>query len=187
VETDSERNVFDTCVAIYQNVGFRLLTGKNRVINCETLLNLSSGIVIGGSGTPANDTVVSGGTHNANLSYNVQLANAANCRISDLSCRSLGVTSVGMIVSTTNGYNLLQDLDLYDSGRFDGLSVSDTTTIIRDVVRTQNFPHFREGTGSPEGSIVAPVGSTYRRIDGGTSTSFYVKESGTGNTGWVAK
>ena len=43
------------------------------------------------------------------------------------------------------------------------------------------------GTGSPEGAIAAPVGSMYGRTDGGAGTSFYVKESGTGNTGWVAK
>jgi len=43
------------------------------------------------------------------------------------------------------------------------------------------------GAGTPEGVLAAPVGSTYARTDGGAGTSFYVKESGTGNTGWVAK
>ncbi len=43
------------------------------------------------------------------------------------------------------------------------------------------------GSGSPEGTITAPVGSTWRRTNGGAGTSFYVKESGSGNTGWVAK
>jgi hypothetical protein len=43
------------------------------------------------------------------------------------------------------------------------------------------------GTGSPEGVLTAPVGSTYRRTDGGAGTTFYVKESGAGNTGWVGK
>jgi hypothetical protein len=43
------------------------------------------------------------------------------------------------------------------------------------------------GAGTPEGSVTAPVGSTYRRTDGGAGTTFYVKESGAGNTGWVAK
>lgn len=43
------------------------------------------------------------------------------------------------------------------------------------------------GTGSPEGVYAAPVGSQFIRTDGGAGTSFYVKESGTGNTGWVAK
>jgi hypothetical protein len=42
------------------------------------------------------------------------------------------------------------------------------------------------GTGSPEGSVSAPVGSEYLRTDGGTGTTLYVKESGTGNTGWTA-
>ena len=46
---------------------------------------------------------------------------------------------------------------------------------------------WRSGSGSPESVVTAPVGSIYSRIDGGASTSFYVKESGAGNTGWVAK
>ena len=46
---------------------------------------------------------------------------------------------------------------------------------------------WRTGAGSPEGSITAPVGSLYTRTDGGASTTLYVKESGSGNTGWVAK
>lgn len=43
------------------------------------------------------------------------------------------------------------------------------------------------GTGSPEGVVTAPVGSLYTRTDGGAGTTLYVKESGTGNTGWAAK
>ena len=43
------------------------------------------------------------------------------------------------------------------------------------------------GAGTPEGSITAPVGSLYTRTDGGVLTTLYVKESGTGNTGWVGK
>ena len=43
------------------------------------------------------------------------------------------------------------------------------------------------GTGSPEGAITAVVGSMYLRTDGGTGTTLYIKESGTGNTGWIAK
>jgi hypothetical protein len=43
------------------------------------------------------------------------------------------------------------------------------------------------GFGSPNGVVTAPVGDLYRRKDGGASTTLYVKESGTGNTGWVAK
>jgi hypothetical protein len=46
---------------------------------------------------------------------------------------------------------------------------------------------FTTGAGSPEGVITAAVGSIYTRTDGSTSTTLYVKTSGTGNTGWTAK
>jgi hypothetical protein len=56
-----------------------------------------------------------------------------------------------------------------------GLSVDSTDAI------------WTSGSGSPEGVVTAVVGSFYSRTDGGAGTSFYVKESGTGNTGWAAK
>ncbi len=43
------------------------------------------------------------------------------------------------------------------------------------------------GSGTPEGAVAAPVGTLFTRTDGGTSTTLYVKETGTGDTGWVAK
>ncbi len=43
------------------------------------------------------------------------------------------------------------------------------------------------GGGSPEGVLTAVVGALWTRTDGGAATTFYVKESGAGNTGWVAK
>ncbi|WP_240041335.1 hypothetical protein [Paenibacillus ginsengarvi] len=45
----------------------------------------------------------------------------------------------------------------------------------------------RYGTGSPEGVVSAPVASLYLRADGLPGSTLYVKESGTGNTGWTAK
>ena len=48
-------------------------------------------------------------------------------------------------------------------------------------------PTVRSGAGSPEGNITAPVGSLYLRTDGGAGTSLYVKQSGTGSTGWAGK
>lgn len=45
----------------------------------------------------------------------------------------------------------------------------------------------RSGTGTPEGVVTAPVGSLFLRSDGGAGTTLYIKESGTGNTGWIAK
>ncbi|HWE06420.1 MAG TPA: hypothetical protein VG274_06910, partial [Rhizomicrobium sp.] len=43
------------------------------------------------------------------------------------------------------------------------------------------------GSGSPDGVVTAPVGSTYRNTGGGSMPTFWVKQTGTGNTGWVGK
>lgn len=40
-----------------------------------------------------------------------------------------------------------------------------------------------EGSGSPEGSVTADAGATYWDS---TNQALYVKDSGTGNTGWKA-
>ena len=47
-------------------------------------------------------------------------------------------------------------------------------------------PAVCQGSGTPEGAVTAPVGSIFMRSDGGVSSSLYVKQSGTGNTGWAA-
>jgi hypothetical protein len=43
-----------------------------------------------------------------------------------------------------------------------------------------------EGYGSPEGAVVAAVGSVYLQLDGTTDTTHWTKDSGAGNTGWVS-
>ena len=43
------------------------------------------------------------------------------------------------------------------------------------------------GEGSPEGVLEAPVGTIYTDELGSAGAVLYVKESGTGDTGWVAK
>ncbi len=43
------------------------------------------------------------------------------------------------------------------------------------------------GAGDPETVVAAPIGSTYRRTDGGPGSSVYVKEADDGGfTGWRA-
>lgn len=43
------------------------------------------------------------------------------------------------------------------------------------------------GNGSPEGTIAAPIGSIYSNTLGGSNQTFWVKESGSGSVGWIAK
>lgn len=51
-----------------------------------------------------------------------------------------------------------------------------------------NGPTMLTGTGSPQGTVAAPVGSLYLRSDGGAGTTLYVKQSGaSSSTGWVGK
>ena len=43
------------------------------------------------------------------------------------------------------------------------------------------------GPSVQPGRAVAARGSLYTRVDGGTSTTLYVKETGIASTGWVTK
>lgn len=69
----------------------------------------------------------------------------------------------------------------YDSGT--AWSVNATT----GAFTSGAGPRLIAGSGTPEGAVTAPVGSLFMRSDGGAGTSIYVKQSGTGNTGWVGK
>jgi len=64
-------------------------------------------------------------------------------------------------------------------------TTNDVARLKQNVFTQVNLPQ-HEGMGSPEGALVAPIGSIYQRLDGGSGTSLYIKESGDGlNTGWV--
>lgn len=67
--------------------------------------------------------------------------------------------------------------DLFDSG-------TDGHTAVISPATNQTR---RTGVGSPEGVVTAPPGSDYLNSLGGAGQTYWVKESGTGNTGWVAK
>ncbi|MET7751566.1 right-handed parallel beta-helix repeat-containing protein [Micromonospora sp. NPDC005367] len=82
---------------------------------------------------------------------------------------------------TTNG--------THDVGRF----IWDATNTIEAGAISISWPNVTTasgqliGTGSPEGVVAAPVGTTYTNLSGGATSTLYVKTSGTGRTGWTAK
>ena len=76
-------------------------------------------------------------------------------------------------------YNNNGELEVFNAGKI-GFSTTSSAGGTMGV-------RWSNGTGSPEGAVTAPIGSLYSRTDGGASTTLYVKESGSGNTGWVAK
>lgn len=92
------------------------------------------------------------------------------------------------------GNNISNDIPTR-AWNFEGLATMGTDVIfawgptnagLRDN-RLDGEIKFNIGTGTPEGVLTAAVGSLYLRSNGGAGTTLYVKESGTGNTGWVAK
>lgn len=72
-----------------------------------------------------------------------------------------------------------------NSTGFSSLAIMNSS--INGVFHGSLLPTLRRGAGSPQGVVVAPVGTLYLRTDGGAASTLYVKESGTGNSGWVAK
>jgi hypothetical protein len=57
---------------------------------------------------------------------------------------------------------------------------------LRSPLTFATGPRWATGNGSPEGVVTAAIGSLYSRLDGGTDTAVYRKETGTGASGWVA-
>lgn len=115
--------------------------------------------------------------------------------------QTTSVSSKGIEVSLSSGANkwniyadgtaqsyFAGDIGINDSSPDADLDVNGdaivTGVIYLNDAKTVGIFH---GTGSPEGVVTASVGSTYHRTDGGTGTTLYVKESGSGNTGWIAK
>lgn len=76
------------------------------------------------------------------------------------------------------------------TGGFDGLGIGTETPSealhVNGNIQVSTLKIIT-GSGDPEGSVTAPQGSIYMRTGGGAGSSFYVKESGSGNTGWVGK
>lgn len=79
--------------------------------------------------------------------------------------------------SGTRSLNVWGDAWISDVLQLDGAATFASTLTI-------NGAGIRSGTGTPEGSVTSPVGSLFLRKDGGAGTCLYVKESGTGFTGW---
>jgi hypothetical protein len=82
------------------------------------------------------------------------------------------------------------------SGTVTVAGITDASTIGRSILQAAAAGTVRaligidwlaySGTFDPEGVFTAPIGSLYRRTTGGSGTTFYMKISGTGSTGWQA-
>ena len=94
-----------------------------------------------------------------------------------------------------SGSNAGSNLDI-EARDYAGGAIGTALRIIRSTMHAtfggavsvqSTTAQIHSGTGTPEGAVTASTGSVFLRTDGGANTTLYVKESGTGNTGWVAK
>ena len=185
------------------NGGTALLVcdGTNVIIPSATLEN----VLDAGNSTSGKDIAVSAGdditfsdTSKAIFGAGSDLqiyhdATSGNSIIQETGSGSLLLKAIDIEMGTVSGANnFVMDVDgaidlKHGSGT---LAVSTSATGI-DLPAGKavkiGTPSIYSGSGTPESSQTAVVGSLYMRSDGGANTSLYVKESGSGNTGWVAK
>jgi hypothetical protein len=113
---------------------------------------------------------------NANAADRVKKLRIIGNAATDLTTAGMTLTFNG----TTSTVAEIYDNDLRDTSL---VPVADTLTTLTNV----EFAVRLKYTGTPEAAIKARIGTEYVRLDGGASTTHYFKESGTSNTGWVAK
>lgn len=103
-----------------------------------------------------------------------------------MSPRGSGAALAALAVDTTTTVSNGYILDLRNNGSSKFTVNSSGTPTGSNVYGFSGGNSIFSGTGSPEGATTAPVGSFFLRRDGGAGTCAYIKESGSGNTGWKA-
>lgn len=175
--------------------------GTNVVIPSPTLEN----VLDAGNSTSGKDIAVSAGdditfsdTSRAIFGAGSDLqiyhdASSNNSIIQETGTGSLLLKAIDIEMGTVSGANnFVMDVDgAIDLKHGSGTLCISTSATGVDLPAGKavkiGTPSIYSGSGAPEGSQTAVVGSLYMRSDGGANTSLYVKESGSGNTGWVAK
>lgn len=96
------------------------------------------------------------------------------------------VSAAGTLLLSTNSIAALSQLP---AGDLTIGAPGEPTELVGNVYvgSIASGPRLVSGSGAPESSVTAPVGSIYLRTGGGAGTAFCVKESGSGNTGWACK
>lgn len=121
-----------------------------------------------------------GGVFSFNRVYGVTRANSGYAY--DWST-GVNVISIGNM-ATEGKWRLNQNID---NSSLDNMLVNGQSGAVISLFPALLGSPALGGSGSPEGIVSAPIGSTWNRTNGGAGTTLYVKESGTGNTGWIAK
>ena len=176
--------VFSNIDAIQNGaIGFNLKEGhENWCVGICTQYNTGDGVYLGDA--YANMLFI---YSEANTGEQVQLS--ANAKANWL---HVGIPAT---VTDNGSGNLIWARGASDIIKMNRLTVIGSTYINNSYIGTGSKiydnavtgANIRFGTGTPEGAVVAPVGSLFLRTDGGANTTLYIKEANTTNLGWVAK
>jgi hypothetical protein len=137
-------------------------------------VNVASDVVIEGANIYNN-----GGTAQQQILISAGVVSGAiiGNRIGHTSASALGITIAAGVADMTLTGNVVTTITT------SAYTVSSPVKLSGSARTTSHW----QGAGTPEAVITANVGSTYHRTDGAAGTCFYVKETGTTATGWVAK
>jgi len=168
------------------------------------LLNVSGSRPVANTGAPFLTMI--GGSMQVRRAWNIQATGLAKyVNVSNVKATGVGGSS-GIAGTPGDDFAIsLVDSDLDGTGTFgDFVFYRNPDTVTRELLKLRGDltradfyastltlndgtnSRIISGAGSPEGSVTAPVSSLYLRTDGGAGSTLYVKESGSGNTGWSA-
>ena len=135
----------------------RIEVSNNTVVNCYRPIEVTTQ----DAGMTCADNVIKGNVLKGAISTDQTISSVAINIADDASNGGPTDTIVySRVASTTGGFNVLAD--------------AGTDTDVREMT----------DLGSPEAVYPASVGAMYIATDGGRSSTAYIKEAGTGNTGW---
>lgn len=175
--------------AIDGDMGSANGTGAGVFAQNSTNVHLGSVVVKDGVGTTTEGGVrfdqssscSLGGGYSDGFLYDVQITASSAVTVDNIAIRGFRFTSAGLSTSFSGGATEGNNINVVGCPGFArNNKASNVLSTKLDVIESW-------GTGSPESVVAANVGSVYHRTDGGAGTCLYIKEPGTGNTGWVAK
>lgn len=153
-------------------------------------INSNENQIIGNGFSVVNSNIVDQGADNCfvtreGITNNYQTPDALNKQVYK------GKSSASSSAKIFAAYDTVDALTFYARG--DGKVYSKTDGYFENGIRYATSSGTLEdrglfiGNGTPEGVVTAQIGSLYVSTAGGAGTTLYVKQSGSGNTGWVGK
>jgi len=151
----------------------------------------TTGKVIKDSGYSASSFAASSHTHaisdvtNLQTTLDGKAASSHTHAISDVT--NLQTTLDGKAASShTHAISDVTNLQTSLDGKVSDTGDTMTGTLTLPDITFTAGPTVTTGSGTPEGSVSAPVGSLFIRTDSGSHPKFYLKDNGSGQNGWAA-